>query len=120
VVILTQANPFFEDRWTERRARSLRVTPAPSEPPSGFSDLLATLEAETVRLGKPVLFVHGDTHYFRVDKPLFKKATGRVVTKFTRVETFGSPDGAHWVRVIVDPADPNPFTVKPEVVGVAP
>ena len=120
LVILTQANPWFEERWPERRARSLRLTLVPSAAPSGFADLLSTLESETVALGKPVLFVHGDTHYFRVDKPLFSKTTERVVAAFTRVETFGSPEGAHWVRVSVDPGDPNLFAVKAELVGAKP
>ena len=34
-------------------------------------EFLAALEKETVAFGKPVVYVHGDTHIFRVDKPLF-------------------------------------------------
>src|SRR5262245_36599942 len=36
----------------------------------GFEEFLKVLEEETVRFGKPVVLAHGDSHYFRVDKPL--------------------------------------------------
>ena len=64
---------------------------------------------------KPVAYLHGDTHIFRVDKPLFSAKTGRIFENFTRVETFGWPD-SHWVRVTVDPADPQLFRFNPEIV----
>ena len=35
--------------------------------------------------------------------------------RFTRVEPFGVPD-MHWLRVIVDPADDQVFSVHPEIV----
>jgi hypothetical protein len=37
------------------------------------------------------------------------------IEHFTRVETFGSPN-VHWIRVSVDPSDPQVFTFKPEIV----
>jgi hypothetical protein len=36
------------------------------------------------------------------------------MTNFTRVESFGSPDG-YWVRGGVDPGDPALFSFTPEV-----
>ena len=56
--------------------------------PDGFHDFLAALRAQVIAFGKPVAYVHGDSHYFRVDKPLLD-STGKRVTNFTRVETFG-------------------------------
>ena len=47
---------------------------------------------------KPVLFLHGDTHYLRIDKPLFRTGEngggdrGRQVENFTRVEIYGYPE----------------------------
>jgi hypothetical protein len=73
------------------------------------------LETEVVTFGKPVLFVHGETHVFRVDKPLFNTKNGRAIENFTRLEVFGSPD-VHWVRIIVDPNNPNLFIFRPEIV----
>jgi len=94
--------------------------PAPNTA-SGFTAFLTALEAEVVAFGKPVAFLHGDTHYFRVDKPLFRAGAespgdrGRQVENFTRVESFGFPE-AHWVRVIVDPTDAGVFSFKEEIV----
>jgi len=64
---------------------------------------------------KPVAFLHGDTHLFRIDKPLYSKKTNRLFENFTRIETFGWPD-THWVRITVDPADPQLFRFKAEIV----
>ena len=71
--------------------------------------------------GKPVVYVHGDTHIFRVDKPLFGSTSRRIIENFTRVETIGYPDtrgypDTHWVRAIVDPKEPNVFSFRLEIV----
>jgi len=88
--------------------------------PSGFADLRAALESEARAYGKPVVLVHGDSHYFRVDKPLgLRPARGGGGTpslaNFTRVETFGAPSH-HWVEVRVRGDDPNVFTFRPRIV----
>jgi hypothetical protein len=62
-----------------------------------------------------VVLVHGDTHYFRIDKPLFGATSQRMLEHFTRVETFGFPN-VHWMRAIVHPNDPQVFLFKPEIV----
>ena len=102
VMILMQANPHFEVAPTNR----IRL---------GFNRMLERLETETVAWAKPVVLVHGDTHYFRIDQPMLGKRSRRRVENFTRVETFGNPD-VHWVRAIVDPQDPNVFSFHPEYV----
>jgi hypothetical protein len=84
----------------------------------GFEEFLVALEEETLKFGKPVVLAHGDSHYFRVDKPLPRpdpngNRRSRLIN-FTRVENFGSPD-VHWVRGIVDVHDPALFSFKPEV-----
>ena len=127
VVILTQANPEFENFWARRRfGQYMRVfrdrvqQPKPEQlaeirKESGYADMVRTLETEVMSFDKPVLFVHGDSHVFRVDKPLFNTKNRRVIENFTRVEVFGSPD-VHWVRIIVDPNNPNLFIFSPEIV----
>lgn len=114
VVIFTQANPFFEDRWPASRRPASRTQEAIKA--SGFRAFLAALELEVQFFELPVLFVHGDTHYFRVDKPLYDTAAGRILQNFTRVESFGSPY-VHWVRIVVDTSKPGIFEFKPELVG---
>ncbi len=79
-----------------------------------FQSFLSALENETVRFGKPVLLAHGDSHYFRIDKPLMNSVSKRRVANFTRVETFGAGD-VHWLRVIVDPKDKNVFSIRQEL-----
>lgn len=79
----------------------------------GFDAVIARLTARSIAFGKPVLLAHGDSHYFRVDKPLVN--AGVSLENFTRVENFGSPN-VHWVEVFVDPRDPNVFSVVPHIV----
>lgn len=50
---------------------------------------------------RPVAFLHGDTHLFRIDKPLYSKKTKRLFKSFTRVEHVGCSDSL-WVRITVD------------------
>jgi hypothetical protein len=59
--------------------------------------------------------VHGDSHYFKVDKPL-NRPNGAVLPNFTRVETFGARN-THWVAGHIDPTDPNLFTFEPRIVA---
>lgn len=120
VVILTQANPGFENYWpANARTRYFlpfvpRGQPVPSRP-LAFGDYVQALSEELESYDKPVAFLHGDTHLFRIDKPLYSKKTNRLFENFARVETFGWPD-SHWVRISVDPADPQLFRFKAEIV----
>jgi hypothetical protein len=89
VMIIAQGNPQFETSWprnTQERYLlwGLALTPPASRRPTGFDEFRAALEKETVAFGKPVVYVHGDTHIFRVDKPLYGTASGRAIRNFTR------------------------------------
>jgi hypothetical protein len=78
------------------------------------------LEKETIAFGKPVVLVHGASHFFRIDKPLPARVQGAPIRpsieNFTRLETFGTPNH-HWVEVSVDPNDPNVFIVRQRIVA---
>ena len=89
----------------------------PAEQRTGFNNFLAALEAETFVYGGPVVLVHGDSHYFRIDKPMRGTKSGRRVERFTRVETFGEFDN-HWLHVTVDPTNPNVFVFDQRIVAV--
>jgi hypothetical protein len=120
IMIIAQANPGFENSWTPSMQgrymlSALRLKPPATRRATGFDEFLAELEKAALAFGKPVVYVHGDTHVFRVDKPLVGSASGRIIENFTRVETFGFPD-THWVRAIVDPADPQVFSFRQEIV----
>lgn len=90
-------------------------TQAVSMPPLARDDYLRALSDELETYGKPVAYLHGDTHTFRIDKPLYSRKTNRAFQNFTRVETFGSPE-SHWVRVTLDPSAPQLFRFKAELV----
>jgi hypothetical protein len=62
-----------------------------------------------------VVLVHGDSHYFKIDKPINRSTGGGVLANFTRVETFGARN-THWVRARIDPDDPNLFVIEPRIV----
>jgi hypothetical protein len=102
IMLIIQANPFPE------RGSTNQVHP-------GFKTMLEVIERETIAFGKPVVLVHGDSHYFRIDRPLAGSVSKRRLENFTRVETFGNPD-MHWVQVTVDPDDPDIFTFRPRTV----
>jgi hypothetical protein len=86
----------------------------------GFKDFLTTLRQEAIGFRKPVVYVHGDTHYFRVDKPLLDDQ-GRRLENFTRVETFGDNaanglNDVHWVKALVDPQSRDVFAFQAQTV----
>lgn len=84
IVLMMQANP-----WAVAGPRG-----------HGFSALLETLTAETLEFSGKVVLIHGDTHHFRVDRPLLHPDTRRPLGNFTRIEVFGSPS-VNWVRIRV-------------------
>jgi hypothetical protein len=120
VMIIAQADPYFQNTWPtymqERYALwAIGVKPPSSRRTTGYDSFIAALEKETLAFGKPVVYVHGDTHIFRIDKPLVGSRSQRIIENFTRVATFGHPD-THWVRATIDPNDPNVFRFRQETV----
>jgi hypothetical protein len=128
VMLIFQADPGWDGsdatRAPTRDPRTLAETdkdPATGEPiPDGYQAFLTALRAQTVAFGRPVVVVHGDSHYFRIDKPLLD-AAGRRVQNFTRVETFGDhPENGNndvqWVRVDVDTRAREVFSFQPQIV----
>jgi hypothetical protein len=106
VMIAMQANPAFE------------LSPA-AQQRQGFNRVLDKLGARAQAFGRPVLLAHGDSHYFRLDKPLVRPVAGggsAMLENFTRVENFGSPS-VHWVEIAVDARDPGVFQVIPRIVA---
>jgi hypothetical protein len=66
-----------------------------------YGSLVRRIAEHTASFPGEVLLIHGDTHDHTVDHPLKRVGTDDVLTNFTRLETFGSPD-IGWVRVVVD------------------
>jgi len=80
-----------------------------------FPDYVNALRSETMNFPGQVALVHGDSHYFKVDKPI-NLPSGGVLANFTRVETFGARQ-THWVSATIDPTDPNLFQFEPRIVA---
>jgi hypothetical protein len=88
--------------------------------PDGFHDFLVALRDQVIAFRKPVAYVHGDSHYFRVDKP-FLDSKGRRLENFTRVETFGDnqangTNDVNWLKVFVDARSREVFSYQPQIV----
>jgi len=127
VMLIVQANPGF-DRNDPNRApiRDPQTLASDFQPPdgrsgTGFDELLRELRAEVIDFAKPVVLVHGDSHYFRVDKPLLD-ANGNRIEWFTRLETPGDnqqsgSNDVQWVKVTVDSGDPEVFDFEQEIVA---
>lgn len=120
IMIIAQADPRFENTWPTDMQKRYMLEGLGFQPPekrraTGYDEFLAALEKETLAFGKPVVYVHGDSHLFRIDKPLVGTRSRRAIENFTRVETFGHPY-AHWIRARVDADDPNVFRFTQEIV----
>jgi hypothetical protein len=107
VVLVFQADPGFDLPETEG------VDESKAERVRGYQNFMAAVIQQTEQFSGQVLLVHGDTHFFKIDKPLYGPSKG--LTNFTRLQTFGSPH-LHWVKVTVDPAAQNIFQIQPMVV----
>jgi len=106
IVLVIQGDPGFDLPETEEldESRDPGV--------SGYRNFMDKLVLETEQFRGQVLFVHGDTHFFKVDKPLYSPT--KLLPNFTRLQTFGSPI-IHWVRVTVDPKSVEVFSINPVI-----
>jgi hypothetical protein len=121
VMIVSQADPGWDKsdptRAPLRDPQTLVETDGAAD---GYKDFLAALREQVTAFKRPVAYVHGDSHYYRVDKP-FLDASGRRLENFTRVETFGDNaangnNDVQWVKVTVDPRSREVFSYQPMIV----
>jgi hypothetical protein len=104
VVVAWQSDPNFNN---EQKLQPLQY--------DGLVNVTAELRRQVLGFSGQTLLVHGDSHYFKIDKPL-NYDNGQVVERFTRVETFGAAN-THWVSLTVDPHDPQLFELRPQIVA---
>lgn len=95
VVIAAHADPRFQRRGSDNEA---------------YGELLDRLEQHARTFPGRILFIHGDSHEYRVDQPFTERES------FTRLETYGSPD-IGWVRVVVDTLAGSILDVEPRLMS---
>ena len=100
-VILIQANPGFEGP----------VRPLGGAP-DGFAEFRDALRKAALRFGKPMLLVHGDTHFYQQNQPLIDPSSGKPVANFFRVEVPGSPQ-VRWLKAGISRARAEVFSITP-------
>lgn len=121
MMIVTRADPGWDlTDGTRAPLRDPKTLAETDGQPDGFRDYLVALRDEVIAFRRPVAYVHGDSHYYRVDKPLLD-STGRRIENFTRVETFGDNQAngnndVNWLRVTVDPTSREVFAYQPQIV----
>lgn len=87
-------------------------------PRPGFVDWIEDLRSAAEAFARPIALLHGDTHRFRVDRPLTDRL-GRPYPHVTRIESFGWPFTASWVRIEYDPVAPGRFHVGIRELGAS-
>jgi hypothetical protein len=107
LVLVVQADPGFDLPETEEFDESTQPQFV------GYRHFMSKLAEQTKDFKGEVLFVHGDTHFFKLDKPLADPT--HLLPNFTRLQTFGSPS-LHWVKVTVSPSSASLFQVEPVIV----
>ena len=121
IMFISQADPGFNNHPVESEpVRDPKTLSLGAGVTDGFQETLLALRDQVIVFRKPVAYVHGDTHYFRIDKP-FLDSQGRRLENFTRVETYGDnaangTNDVHWVRVLVDAESRDVFSFQPQVV----
>ncbi len=121
VMLIAQANPGWDQSDPTRAPlREPKTLVQTDGAPDGFKDYLLALREEVVAFRRPVAYVHGDSHYHRIDKPLLN-AAGQRLENFTRVETFGNSaangnNDVQWVKVTVDPRSREVFSYQAQIV----
>ena len=105
VMIIWQADPNFNNEQHLTNTHDY----------DAYADYANALRSHAEAFSGQVALVHGDSHYFKVDKPLNHSSGGGVLGNFTRVETFGARN-THWVSARIDERDPNLFVFEPRIV----
>jgi hypothetical protein len=107
VVVVIQGNPGFDlsETWPLDESQLPQY--------AGYRQWMQALVEQTEGYAGQVLLVHGDDHFFKVDKPLYSPIN--MLKNFTRLQTFGSPSN-HWVKVTVDTMSQQVFTIHPIII----
>jgi hypothetical protein len=121
VMLIAQADPGFDlSDATRAPLRDPKTLAEANAATDGFKEYLLALRSEVAAFRRPVAYVHGDSHYFRIDRP-FQNALGQRLENFTRVETFGDNqqngnNDVQWLKVLVDPRSREVFAYQAQII----
>ena len=120
LMIISQADPGFSKFEFDAPLRDPITLAQTDGKPDGFQEFLLAVRDAVIDFRRPVAYVHGDSHYFRLDKPMLN-GLGQRLENFTRVETFGDNaangnNDVNWVKVTVDPPSREVFSYTPMIV----
>jgi hypothetical protein len=111
LVLLIQADIFFPFELSDGGFQDDFIPSLTKD--NGYADFYKTLERQTKSFEGEVLLVHGDSHYFKIDKPMYAD-DGRLQHNFTRVQVFGDKDNS-WVKLTIGPNSKNLFVLSPVI-----
>ena len=120
LMIISQADPGFSKFEFDAPLRDPITLAQTDGKPDGFQEFLLAVRGAVIDFRRPVAYVHGDSHYFRIDKPMLN-GSGQRLENFTRIETFGDnavngTNDMNWVKVTVDPRSREVFSYTPVIV----
>jgi hypothetical protein len=120
IMFIGQADPGFSQTEFDAPQRDPVTLMQTDGNPDGFVEFLTAFRDEAIAFRRPVVYVHGDSHYFRIDRPLLDSHGARL-ENFTRVETFGDhaengTNDVNWLKVLVDPDSREVFAYQPQIV----
>ena len=120
IMVIGQADPGFSTTEFDAPPRDPVTLMQADGNPDGFVEFLTAFREEIIAFRRPVVYVHGDSHYFRIDRPMLDSHGARL-ENFTRVETFGDHaengnNDVNWVKVLVDADSREVFAFQPQIV----
>ena len=84
---------------------------------TNYTSFVSKLADLTVKFGRPVLLINGDSHVYKSDQPLADPTStlGQIhktqaVPNLTRIVVEGSGVGTHWLRLSIDPRSASVFS----------
>jgi hypothetical protein len=130
--VIEQVHETFDEARDERSKAVVLFMQADMFDPSftptfdqvfAFQPIIKEIARESLKFGKPVYLINGDSHVFTSDRPLAADSTWLsmygvpAVPNLSRVTTTGSTTATDYLRVVVttDPANPLSFTRVPYV-----
>ena len=90
IMLISQADPGWDvSDGTRAPLRDPKTLAQTDGQPDGYEEFLSALRDQVIAFRKPVAYVHGDSHYFRVDKPFLDSQGRRLENSI--VKCFSAP-----------------------------